>query len=352
MKVKSFVFLMTLSIATIISCKPKTSENLEEMARRSSRKEAVLVKTIKLEPSTFYHELISNGKAFSCKKAVIPFKINGIISELSIVNGQRVNLGDLIAVIEDFEYKSRLESARQALEKATINFKDDLISSYYTSDTSKLSPEKIKMSRIRSGLNDALLALSVAEYNYSNTRIYSPMSGIVANLEAAAFNPSQNYKNLCTVISDETMFVEFPVIESEYGFIRKDMPVGIIPFIDDSLSITGKITEINPQVDETGMIKVKAEFRNNGRLIDGMNVKVQIRKPVPNRLVVPKEALVIRQGKDVIFVRQDSLAIWKYVNVEFENSSTVALKDGLEPGDLVIVAGNVNLAHETVVREE
>ncbi len=50
------------------------------------------------------------------------------------------------------------------------------------------------------------------------------------------------------------------------------------------------------------MVKVKAEFRNNGRLIDGMNVKVVIRKPVPNRLVVPKEALVIRQGKDVIFV--------------------------------------------------
>ena len=99
------------------------------------------------------------------------------------------------------------------------------------------------------------------------------------------------------------------------------------------------------------MIKVKAEFRNNGKLIDGMNVKILIRKPVPNRLVVPKEALVIRQGKDVIFVKQDSLAIWKYVNIEFENSNTVTLKDGLEPGDLVIVVGNVNLAHETVVRE-
>lgn len=352
MKVRTIVYILPLSIALVLSCKTKTNENLEEMARRSSRKEAVLVKTVKLEPSTFYHELISNGKAFSCKKAVVPFKINGIISELNVVNGQRVNKGDLIAVIEDFEYKSRLESARQALEKATISFKDDLISSYYSSDTSKLSPEKIKMSRIRSGLNDAVLGLTMAEYNYNNTRIFSPLSGIVANLDATAFNPSQNYKNLCTVISDETMYVDFPVIESEFSFIRKNMPVGIVPFIDDSLNISGMITEINPQVDETGMIKVKAEFRNSGRLIDGMNVKVLIRKPVANRLVVPKEALVIRQGKDVIFVKQDSLAIWKYVNVEFENSSTVALKDGLEAGDMVIVAGNVNLAHETVVREQ
>ncbi|HQM68991.1 MAG TPA: efflux RND transporter periplasmic adaptor subunit, partial [Bacteroidales bacterium] len=157
---------------------------------------------------------------------------------------------------------------------------------------------------------------------------------------------------LCTVIFDEVMEVEFPVIESEYGFIDKDMPVGIIPFINDSTLLQGRITQINPQVDESGMVKVKARFRNNGKLIDGMNVKVVIRKPVPDRLVVPKEALVIRQGKDVIFVRQDSLAIWKYVTVEYENSTSVALKEGLEAGDLVIVSGNVNLAHETVVREE
>jgi len=83
-----------------------------------------------------------------------------------------------------------------------------------------------------------------------------------------------------------------------------------------------------------------------------MNVKVVIRKPVADRLVVPKEALVIRQGRDVIFVRQDSLAIWKYVSVEFENSTSISVKEGLEPGDLVIVNGNVNLAHETIVREE
>jgi hypothetical protein len=68
--------------------------------------------------------------------------------------------------------------------------------------------------------------------------------------------------------------------------------------------------------------------------------------------VVPKEALVIRQGKDVIFVRQDSLAIWKYVTVESENSTSVSISEGLEPGDLVIVSGNINLAHETVVKEE
>jgi len=312
----------------------------------------VLVKTVTLEPSTFYHELISNGKAYSSEKAVVPFKVNGIIKELLVQNGQKVKAGELLAVIEDFDYKTKLIQAKQGLEKAEINFKDDLLSNFTTSDTTNLSPAKIKISRIRSGLNDAITALTIAEYNYNNTRIYAPLNGVVANLETKQWNPSQNYKNLCTVIFDEVMEVEFPVIESEYSFINKGMPVGIVPFINDSSLISGRITEINPMVDENGMVKVKAQFQNNGRLIDGMNVKIVIRKPISNRLVVPKEALVIRQGKDVIFVRQDSLAIWKYVTVEFENSTSISIKEGLAAGDLVIISGNINLAHETTVREQ
>jgi membrane fusion protein, multidrug efflux system len=351
MKVK---YLATLLLITVLlfSCKSKPAQNLEEMARRSSRPEAVLVKTVKLEPSTFYHELITNGKAWSSKKAVIPFKVNGIIKELYIQNGQKVNAGDLLAVTEDFDYKTQLTIAQQGLEKAGINFKDDLLSNFSTSDSTGLSSAKIKISRIRSGLNDAITAVTVAEYNFNNTRIYAPLSGVVANLEAKQWNPDQNYKSLCTIIFDEVMEVEFPVIESEYSFISTGMPVGIIPYINDSTLISGKITQINPQVDENGMVKVKAEFQNSGRLIDGMNVKVVIRKPVPNRLVVPKEALVIRQGKDVIFVRQDSLAIWKYVTIEFENSTSLSVKDGLSAGDMVIISGNINLAHETTVREK
>jgi RND family efflux transporter MFP subunit len=346
--------ILLLITGLTISCKTEKPGNLEEMARLQARPEAVLVRSVPLKPSTFFHELISNGKAWSSEKAVIPFRVNGIITNLSVRNGQKVNAGELLAIIDDFEYQAKLDQAKMGLEKAEINFRDDLLTTYRTTDTAGLSQPKIKMSRIRSGLNDAIASLQMAEYNFNNTRIYSPISGLVANLDAMQWNPSQNYKNLCTIIYDEVMEVEFPVIESEYGFISRGMPVGIIPFINDSTLITGQITQINPQVDENGMVKVRAEFRNNGRLIDGMNVKVVIRKPVPGKLVVPREALVIRQGKDVIFVRQDSLAIWKYVTVEYENSTSVAIREGesLSPGDNVIIGGNVNLAHETIVREQ
>ena len=152
------VILKSLTVIVIVlaTCKQKTTDRLEEIARRSSHSEKVYVKTVKLEPSTFYHELISNGKIHALEKAVVPFRINGLINVLTIQNGQHVKAGDLLAEIEDFEYRTALKKATQNLEKADINFKDDLLSNYFTTDTARLSEAKITISRIRSGLNDAI----------------------------------------------------------------------------------------------------------------------------------------------------------------------------------------------------
>ncbi len=346
------LLILIASVLCFWSCKPKQNENFEELSRRAVQNSEVVVKSVRLEPSTFYKEMVSNGKVTSSVKALVPFKVSGMIKNIYVANGSKVAAGQLLAVIDEFEYGIKLEKARQSVETAKINFRDDLFSKYATDDTSKLSRDKINTTLLRSGTIAAATDFRLAEYNFNNTRIVAPVSGVVAGLEAKQWNPAENYRSLCTVISNATMDVEFPVTESEYSFIEKGMPVNIIPFFDDNITITGTVSQINPQVNENGQIIVKANFKNNAGLVDGMNVKVLIRKPVYNRLVVPKEALVIRQGKDVIFVRQDSLAIWKYVTVEFENSSMVSIKEGLMPGDLVIVRGNINLAHETKVREE
>jgi RND family efflux transporter MFP subunit len=350
MKVK--FLLIPFCLLAMLSCKEKTTDNREEMARRTSRPEAVLVETVTLETGTFYHELVSNGKVYAKEKVVVPFRTAGTVDELYIINGQKVRAGDLMARIEDFNYKTQLERAVQRLEKAEIDFKDDLLRSHLTTDTSKLLPAIIKMSKIRSGLNEATTGLNEAEYNYNNTKIFAPISGRVANMEVKKHNHSSLYKNFCTIINDDLMEVEFPIIESEYRFVRLGMPVGIIPFARDSVVINGTITEINPTVAESGMIMVRASFTNSTGLIEGMNVKILIRKPEANRLVVPKEALVMRQGRDVIFIKQDSLAIWRYVTIEFENSTSLSIKDGLTAGDQIIVKGNINLSHETVVKAD
>ncbi|MBM3421276.1 MAG: efflux RND transporter periplasmic adaptor subunit [Bacteroidetes bacterium] len=350
MKVRIIAVLLVLT--ALAACREKKGENLEEMARRASHPEAVLVETVELGEGIFYHELVSNGKVAARNKVVIPFRTSGTIVELGVRNGQWVRAGDTIARIEDFQYVTALTRARNRFDKAEAEHNIYWTSrNALTGDSSATGSDREKMQAISSGLTEARISLAEAEYNLNNTRIVAPISGRIANLEARLHNHSSSFREFCTIVNDELMDVVFPVIESEYRFVAPGMPVGIVPFANDTIQITGTISEINPAVSENGMIQVKASFRNDGRLIEGMNVRILIRKPEPGRLVVPREALVMRQGRDVIFIKQDSLAIWRYVEVEFENSTSLSIIDGLSAGDLIIVKGNINLSHETIVKE-
>ena len=82
-----------------------------------------------------------------------------------------------------------------------------------------------------------------------------------------------------------------------------------------------------------------------GKLIDGMNVQVIIRMALPNKLIVPKEAIVLRQERKVVFTVKNDTAYWNYVKVGEENSRYATIENGIKPNQEVIVSGNLNIAH-------
>jgi len=71
-------------------------------------------------------------------------------------------------------------------------------------------------------------------------------------------------------------------------------------------------------------------------------------------IVVPKTAIVLRSGKQVMFTVKDNIAMWNYVTTGLENLTEYTLTNweasGLQEGMRVITTGNVNLAHETPVK--
>ena len=111
------------------------------------------------------------------------------------------------------------------------------------------------------------------------------------------------------------------------------------------------MSEINPLVDENGMVKVKASVEGNAGLFDGMNVRVSVKRSVDNVFVIPKTAVVMRSGKQVVFTLKDGKAMWNYITTGLENMTGYTVTgDGMEEGAQVIVTGNVNLAHEAPVK--
>lgn len=140
------------------------------------------------------------------------------------------------------------------------------------------------------------------------------------------------------------------ILESELPIIKTGDKVIISPFSIEDYSVEGKISEINPIIDKNGMVRVKALINNkHGKLYDGMNIKVKVQKEMGNYLQIPKEAVVLRNNKQIVFTLKNNTAQWNYVKTGMENSKNYIISEGLSAGDSVIYKGNINLAHGTPV---
>ena len=142
------------------------------------------------------------------------------------------------------------------------------------------------------------------------------------------------------------------MLESEIGSVKRNDKVDVMP-VSGSEAFTGRVTAVNPQVNEKGLVVISALVENRkGLLFDGMNVNIKVKQEIGNCMVVPKSAVVIRSGKPVVFIHQGGKAIWKYVTLGHENSTCYTLlpmDDTVSEGDEVIYEGVVNLAHESPV---
>lgn len=308
------------------------------------------VTVMELQPTVFNHEIVSNGRVSAREKVDVNFQTPGLIASIYVRNGQRITKGQRIASLDTYKLDNQIEKERGAVASATLEMQDVLIGQGYDpAHTEKVPDDVMKLARLRSGLQQAELTLAATEKELDNTTLVAPVSGVVANLSAKPHNISSASEPLCRIINDSGMEVEFSVLESELPMVRPGDKVAVTPFSTTD-SRTGHVTEINPMVDDNGMVKVWAAVDGAGGLIDGMNVRVSVKRAVDKALVVPKSAVVLRSGRQVVFTLDRDKAMWNYVTIGLENLNEYTVTDGLTPGMTVITSGNVNLAHEAPVK--
>ena len=357
---KSIYLLILIIFCSVTSCFNNTAseEAADNKLKPAEIKNPVQVFVVK--ESTFHKELLSNGKLKARRKSNLRFQISGSLEEIRIRNGDQLSEGSVIAKLSQDEIKRSLYQKQLQLDRAELELRDILLGQRYLLEDSIRIPEYVfHIAKLRSGYSEALNELQNTQLDLQNTLLKAPFQGIVANLKHQQYEQISPSDEFCTLIDNSGFEVEFSVLETEITEIRPNKAVKVSPFANETLIFTGRITEINPLVDENGHITVKALVENTNDLIEGMNVKVKIESDVPGQLVVPKSAIVIRQDQEVLFKYTKGTAYWTYVQTRLENSTSFAVVAhpdkgaSLVAGDTVIVGGNLNLAHgsEVVIGE-
>lgn len=309
------------------------------------------VEVITLEKTDFPRQILSNGKLAAVARASLSFSSPGPLIFIPVRNGQSVAKGTILAKVSRPDLELALESARLSLEKAEMDLLDYLVGQGYPArDTTAVPPEIMAAARMKSGYSVARNTLSKARMDMDGTVLRAPFFGRVADICLRQYDQSGT-DSFCTLVDDRSFEVDFTVMESEYSFLSKGLPVKVTPYADASCTYPGNITDINPLVNKNGQILVRASIKGGGKLLDGMNVKVTVERIIPDVLVVPRSAVVIRDNLDVLFTyTDDGKAHWTYVNVITSNGDSHVVTANtsrgavLSEGDRVIINGNLNLA--------
>ena len=328
------------------ACNNKISNDLPGISTIDSTAKIHHVDAVIISKGVFYREIKCNGKLKAFQRAEIRFNAQNTISNIYVSNGDYVSKGKIIASQDNYKEDIYYKQARDQFNRAKLDLQNILIGQGYKIEDSSAIPENIlKISKIKSNYNQAFNNLLLKKKQYENTVLKAPISGKIANLNTNIHTSPQTGKPFCIILDDSRLEVDFNILESERSQVKIGTRLAVVPF-SDTIEYIGTITEINPLIDENGFVRVKGIVPNKGgKLIEGMNVNICIQQPIPDQIFVPKDAVVMRTGRKVVFTYSKGLSTWNYVETGIENSRYFTITKGLNDGDTVLVSGNLNIGY-------
>lgn len=345
-----FVFFLTACHPPSV---PDSAENTPRQAVRPDDPVPVAVQT--LQRRTFSSELICNGRAVAYRKSILTFRTSGIVEEVFVRNGSRIGQNEVIATLVRTDAAAAYRSALLGFRRTEIQLKNRLIDfGYRLEDTLLMPRETLDILYISTGFAEAELNLAQAGLNLERCTLRAPFAGRIADLACTPFEAVQG--PCCTLIDDSHVDVVFNLMETELSFAEPNGRVTVTPFNEPAAKLEGRIIAVNPAIDRNGQIAVTARVRNDGKLLDGMNVRVILSQQSEGRLVVPRSAVTVRDGLDVVFRCVGNRSVWTYVDILMSNSTEHVVApaadrtSSLQEGDTLIVSGLFNMGDDVPVR--
>ena len=351
------LFTCLFAAMALVCCGQKDKaegDEKEKSVQTVLQSEEVEVTTEPLRTIDFEHELVSNGRVSAQQVAELQFASSSgnIPIKVFVKNGDRVAVGDAIAMLDTFLLSNSYRQAADNLKKAHLDLQDQLLGQKYSlADSASIPKEILELAYIRSGYNNAKNQYEIAKYNLDNATLRTPIAGMVANLFSKPYNPIDASKPFCTIISENMPEVDFRILENELPLLKIGDKVKIQPYASPGVEAIGSVANINPSVDQEGTVRVKAYIQPHSGIFNGMNVRVSVFRSLGKHWVVPKTAVVLRTNKQVVFVFKNGKAAWHYADTGFENGTHYSITSKtLQEGDAVIISGNEHLAEGTNVK--
>lgn len=375
---KALMIILLLSILLLSACQ---QPEVEVPAERALSVEIMEVAYGDLQVRTTL-----TGQVHPLEEVRLAPKVPGTVSQVHVSVGDRVQAGNALVTLDQRDLQNSIRQSEAAIGIAEAGVataeaglaaveeqhqqalrelnrvetlyhqgaatKQQLEQAEMAASENALNSSRAQVEQARAQLNQAQVSLEVARSSMQDTVIRTPIDGVVTEVNAkmgeGISGPAVTVAQLNPVVVKTTV--------SEYLINRFEMGQEVsvnIPAAQRE-AYKGTVSTIAP-APVTGSLTypMEMEISNlDGMIKIGMFAEVELTMETrENVITVPSEAVVIREGRTVVFLVEAERAVMREVIVGIDNGQTAEIAYGLNAGDRVIFRGQDFLEDGSLIND-
>ena len=338
--------------------------------------------------------LDASGYIVARRRATVSSKITGKVVKVMLEEGQRVEAGQVIALLDDSNWRAALSQSKAQLEQAEASVAsaqtafDDAKPIFDRAEKQKaaavISAQSFDESHAQfnvahnnllvaqRGVEMARAGVEVAQRSLEDTVIRAPFAGIVTEKAAqpgemvspVSAGGGFTRTGIGTIVDMESLEVEVDVSENFINRVRPQQPVTIKLNAYPDWDIPGSVIAMIPTADRAkATVKVRIAIgQKDPRIIPEMGARVAFlsdnepkasdaKSPVSG-VIVPADAVSTSGTASIVFVVHGSTVERRAVRLGAKISSGQMVSAGLEPGNIVALGDLSKLSDGARVRIE
>ncbi|WP_454064162.1 efflux RND transporter periplasmic adaptor subunit [Candidatus Nitrospira salsa] len=301
------------------------------------------------------------GSVKPWRRSVVASEVAGLVQVFPVKEGMAVKRGQVLARLRTdtltirlhsaeashHEARTRYQQAKKDLRRVNVLFKKELVTQKEYDDAiteeSALGQRLIQLKSEIQQVRDQL----------QKSRILAPFDGWITQEFTEVGQWVSAGGQVVEIVDMSRVQLEVPLPERYIKDIRVNDPVSAVFDGLPDLQAKGRVFSVVAQADQASRtFPINVELPNPDLSIkSGMVSRVTLQVGAPyDALVIPKDALVLRGGREFIYLVKEGQVSQIPVNPVLHLNEVVQVTGDLEPGATVVVEGNERLLPGQSVR--
>jgi RND family efflux transporter MFP subunit len=320
------------------------------------------VSVIVAQKTTVPDWLEAVGTVRAAQTSQVASQMMGNIVKIRAHEGDRVQSGQVLAIINDAQPGSAVDQATAAVtaaEKEVSAADSDVAIAGSTLkryqqlyEKKSVSPQEFdeikaryqsaeaRRDMARAGQAQANAVLTQARTSLSYTRIRAPFAGVLTEKKADAGTLASPGMPLFTIEDTRSYRLEATVDESELRLVHVGQAAPVTIDALGNIQLSGKVVQIVPAADPASRsFLVKVELPADTRLRSGLFGRARFPRGERSALLIPRASLVERgQLQGVYVLDANQIAGLRYVTLGKSTGEKVEVLSGLQDGEKLVAA--------------